>query len=307
MAWRRGKGKADGAAKGPPLEPVDDMPEMLPVITDEGTTSDREAYKRIKKAEADLKRLERKGTRGRRKEEKRLRMIDRRLVHMERSRDVGPLRLVSNLAVFNGIAAAMALLLLWRPDWSLYDPLFFEGDFHWEVATMCFIGAAGICAFLLATNPAVECLDRSRQALWVYLAFGLVAMFSGMLLALVLEGMEAMELDWVLWQWVLVVMAAGSAVVFLAIYLVAHRSDSRWFLTGGYHKVMGSASGILVVSLLLLPFSYLPAEGLMWEVGLSLMVVGWLVMMFPLPALMASAMVEAHGRSVLGLPWWSER
>ena len=307
MAWRREKGKADGAAQGAPHEPVEDLPEMLPVIVDEGTASDREAYKRLKKSEADLKSLEKRSARAQKKEEKRLGMIDRRLARMERSRDVGPLRLVLNLAVLNGIAVAMALLLLWRPDWSLYDPLFFEGDFHWEVASICFIGAAAICAFLLATNPAVEYLDRSRQVLWVYLAFGLVAMFSGMLLAFVLEGMEAMDLDWVLWQRVLLGLAAGSAVPFAAIYLVAHRSDSRWFLIGAYHQVMGSLSAILVVSLLLLPFSYLPAEGLMWEVGLSMMVVGWLVMMFPLPALMASAAVEAHGRSLLGRPWWSER
>jgi hypothetical protein len=307
MAWRRGKGRADGAAQGPPLEPIEDMPEMLPVLVDEGTTSDREAYKQLKKAEADLKKLKKKQTRAEKREEKRLLKIDRDLARRERSRNVGPIRLVLNLAVLNGVAAAMALLLLWRPEWSPYDPLFQEDNFHWWVATICFIGAAGICAYLLSTNPAVEFLDRSRLALWVYMAFGLVAIFSGILLAFVLVGMETIELDWVFWQWVLVILAAGSAVPFVAIYLVAHRSDSRWFLTGAYHLVMGILSAILMVALLLLPFAYLPAEGLMWEVGLSLMVVGWLVMLFPLPALMVSAAVEAQGRSIHGLYWWSER
>ena len=123
----------------------------------------------------------------------------------------------------------------------------------------------------------MEYLDRSRQVLWVYIAFGLCATFSGMLLAFVLEGMEDLDLEWVWWQQVIVIMAGGSALSFVAIYLVGHRGDSRWFLTGTYHKVMGTVSAILVVSLILLPFSYLPAEGLMWEVGLSLMVVGGLM------------------------------
>ena len=68
MAWRRGRGRGEAdAALTPSLEPLDDLPEMLPVITDEGTTSDRDAYKQIKRAEADLKRLEKKKSKAKKK------------------------------------------------------------------------------------------------------------------------------------------------------------------------------------------------------------------------------------------------
>ena len=74
MAWRRGKGRGEAdVTQTPSLEPLDGQVEMLPVIRDEGTTSDREAYKQIKQAEADIKRLERKKASARKKEEKRFR------------------------------------------------------------------------------------------------------------------------------------------------------------------------------------------------------------------------------------------
>jgi hypothetical protein len=62
---------------------------------------------------------------------------------------------------------------------------------------------------------------------------------------------------------------------------------------------MGTLTAVMVVSLVLLPFFYLPYEGLMYEVGSSLMWIGWLIMLFPQPAVAASFVVKYQGTKAL--------
>jgi hypothetical protein len=205
-----------------------------------------------------------------------------------------------NLAVLNGLAAAFMMVAFWKPEWLPFDPVLIEAGAQWEVVTLCYIGAAGISAYLLSTNPAPEHLVRARFSLMVYFALGLIVMFSGLLVGYVLLDMELMGVDWVLWQQVLVYVIAGSAVPMLAIYLVAHRAGSRSFLTSWYHRVMGTLNAILAVSLILLPFFYLPYRGWMAEAGVSLIAVGVLMVLFTIPAMISSYLIEWRGLALLG-------
>jgi len=302
MAWRRGRGRGGAdATQTIPLEPLDDLPEMLPVITDEGTTSDRDAYKQIKRAEADLNRLERKKARAKKIEEKRFRLVDRRLARMDRSKGVGPLRLMINLAVLNGIAAAYVMISFWWPEWQLVPSLLLETDHQWEVVAYCYIGFAGIAAYLLSTNPSPDHLERARNSLMVYFMLGLVAIFAGMLVGFFMADMELMGLDWLVWQWVLVYIVAGSAVPMVVIYLTAHRAGSRSFLTVRYHQAMGTLNAILVVALIILAFVYMAHMGIMEEVGISLVTIGVLMGIFIWPAMVSSWIIEYRGLTMMGL------
>jgi hypothetical protein len=196
MVWRRGKRPKDEAAMPPSLPPPgSDELEILPVLQEEGATKDREAYKRLKRAEADLKRMQKREKRAQKKEELRLRAIDRRIAKIERSRRIGPVRLIVNLVVFNGVAAVFAMLLLWWPDRPLYDPVLVTASVHWEVIIICFVGAAGTSIYLLAQNPSPQHVFKAQFVLGVYFALGLISMFSGILLAHVMEGMEALAVD----------------------------------------------------------------------------------------------------------------
>ncbi|MCK5254362.1 MAG: hypothetical protein KAQ96_15505 [Thermoplasmata archaeon] len=302
MAWRRGRGRGEAdATQTPSLEPLDDLPEMLPVITDEGTTSDRDAYKQIKRAEADLKRLGKKKAKAKKREENLLRQVDRRLARMERSKGLGPLRLMINLAVLNGIAAAYVMISFWWPEWQLVPALLLDTDHQWEVVAFCYIGFAGIAAYLLSTNPSPDHLERARHSLMVYFMLGLVAIFAGMLVGFFMADMELMGLDWLFWQWVFVYIVAGSAVPMVVIYLTAHRAGSRSFLTVRYHQVMGTLNAILVVALIILAFVYMAHTGIMEEVGISLVTIGVLMGIFIWPAMVSSWIIEYRGLTMLGL------
>jgi hypothetical protein len=300
MAWRRGKRPKDEAAMPASLPPPgSDELEILPVLQEEGATKDREAYKRLKRAEADLKRMQKREKRAQKKEELRLRAIDRRIAKIERSRRIGPVRLIVNLVVFNGVAAVFAMLLLWWPDRPLYDPVLVTASVHWEVIIICFVGAAGTSIYLLAQNPSPQHVFKAQFVLGVYFALGLISMFSGILLAHVMEGMEALAVDWEYWIWILLYVVAGSASSIAVLHYSTHLGTSRYFLTGTYHRVMGTLTAVMVVSLVLLPFFYLPFEGLMYEVGSSLMWIGWLIMLFPQPAVAASFVVKYQGTKAL--------
>jgi len=291
MAWRRGKAKAKEASP-PAVAPDLDSSEMLPVLRDEGTTHDREAYKQIKQAEADLKKLEKNKTKAQKKEEKRIRRLDRDIARYAMSRNLGPVQLVVTVAVFNGIAAAMAMLLLWWPDLLPLDRLLAQDNAHLIVIVLCFLASAVASIFLLSRNPSSEYIYRAQYSFGIYFAFGLIGAFTGMLMAYVLVDMGTLDIDWVFWQWIFVYLIAGSSILMVIIYLIVHRAGSRSFLTGAYHQVMGSLNAILVVSLVLLPIFYLPYQGWMYEVGISIMYIGWLLMLFPVPAIAAAIMVK---------------
>lgn len=308
MAWLRGKDKEARVEEGPP--PAPSAPgtqplEMFPDVQDKGTTRDREAYKQIKRAEADLRRLERKEAKARKREERRLRAIDRRLARIEMSRDIGPVMLLANLALLNVIAAVMAVLYLWWPDLPLYDPLFLEGTAHWEIVVLCFVAAALTSTYLLVSNPSPGHLVRAQHALGVYIAIGIIGTFVGLLLAHVLVDMELMELDWERWLWVLIIAATGSAITMTIVHAAGHRAGSRAFLRGPYHRAMGVATVVLAASLVLLPFIYLPYKGWMYEVGVSVYYVSWLLVVFPLPAVVTSILVRVRSEQLARYSLWA--
>ncbi|UCC93164.1 MAG: hypothetical protein JSW25_00350 [Thermoplasmata archaeon] len=301
MAWRRGKGR-DQASSGtttPPAPPPDPI-EELPVLREEGTTKDREAYKQIKKAEADLKRLERKEARARRKEEKRLRQINRNLAKIEKSKDAGPLLLMACLVVFSGLAAAYIMISLWWPEWQLLPPLIIESNHEYEMVGILYIAFSGVAAYLFSDNRSPAYLERARHAMMVYFMLGLSAMFSGMLIGFIVVDLEMVDLEWVFWQTITLYVVLGSGAPLLGLYLYAHRSGSRDFLKASYHNAMAVLSSVLVMSLMVLAFLYMAYEGIMEEVGISLVVIGVLMGIFIWPAMVSSWYIEDLGIRLLG-------
>jgi hypothetical protein len=295
MAWRRSKPGASKKQAQPPSPPVTEeppLPEMLPVLHDEGTTTDREATKRLKTAEADLKRLEKKEQKAIKAEMRRQRAIEKRLARIELSRERHPYTLISFLIATNGIAAAIAVILLLFPEWRLYDPIFYQDSVHWEIIAISFIAGGVGSVLLLAGNPSQEYQDRARMSFYVYFGVGLCLMFSGALVALVLEPLQDWEMDLEMTLTVLFFVAAGSGLTLLVVYYASRSGGSRWFLSGRYHGIMGTMTAVFVVSLILLGLFYLAMEELMLDVGLAMMVVGGITMLFPLPALVASFSIE---------------
>jgi hypothetical protein len=303
MAWLRGKGRTHGKEESPPAVPPgpnDRPPEVLPDARLVGTTQDREAYKQIRRADSRLKRLERQEARARKREERRLRAIDKRLARIEGSMEMRPVTLLVTLSVLNGAAALFVLLYLWWPDLPLYDPFFLPDTAHWEVVAYCFVVAAISTVYLLVSNPSPRHIERAQRALGVYMAVGIIGTFVGLLMAQVLADMELMDIDWELWLWVALIAATGSAVAMTVIYAAGHRRGSRAFLRGPYHQAMGVVTAVLAVSLVFLPFLYLPYKGWMNEVGVSVYYVSWLLVAFPLPALAASVLVRHRSEELAG-------
>ncbi len=301
MAWLRGKGGSkdrDGRPLPPP-PPVDgDIPEMLPVIQEEGTTEDREAYKRIKRAEADLRRLEKREAKARRKEEREARARARRMAAMQRSRDVGPIVLVAFIAVLNTIACIFLVISLWWPEWPPYDPIPLLDSIHWEMIIFCFIAVAVASIVVLERRPSPMYVNRAQHALGTYIGTGIIGTFVGLLIAHVLVDMELMDVDWLFWLQLMTILAFGSSLAMTLMYVIAHRAGSKAFLDPPYTNSMGLTSGILVVSLIVMPFLYLPSTGYMYEVGTSVYYVSWLMVLFPLPALVASFAVKRRSEEL---------
>jgi len=297
MAWRRSKPRVSKEEVQPPSPPVPEgppPPEMLPVLHDEGTTTDREATKRLKTSEADLKRLEKKEQKARKAEMRKQRAIEKRLARIEVSRERHPYTLISFLIATNGIAAAIAVILLLYPDWYLYDPILYPDSVHWEIIAISFIAGGVASVLLLAGNPSQEYQDRARMSLYVYFGVGLCIMFSGALVALVLEPLQDWEMDLEMVLTVLSFVAAGSGLTLVVVYFASRSGGSRWFLSGRYHGIMGTMTAVFVVSLILLGLFYLAREELMLDVGLAMMVVGGLVMLFPLPGLVAVFAIDRY-------------
>ncbi|MCK4971248.1 MAG: hypothetical protein KAS77_11985, partial [Thermoplasmata archaeon] len=297
MAWRRrkpGASKEEVQPQAPPVAQGPPLPEMLPVLDDVGTTTDREATKRLKTAEADLKRLKKKEQKALKTEMRRQRAIEKRLARIEISRERRPYTLISFLITTTGIAAAFAVILLLFPEWRLYDPIFYQDSAHWEVIAISFIAGGVGSVLLLAGNPSSEYQDSARMSFFVYFGVGLCIMFSGALVALVLEPLQDWEMDWELLITVLALVAAGSGLTLLVVHYASRSGGSRWFLSGRYHGVMGTMTAVFVVSLILLGLFYLASEELMLDVGLAMMIVGGLVMLFPLPGLVAVFAIERY-------------
>jgi hypothetical protein len=297
MAWPRGKAKDDKTS--PPASPPQfNGSEMLPDVKDKGTTQDRDASKRIRKADSDLKKLERKGAKVLKREEKELRKLDRAIARYQRSRNLAPYQLVVTVAICNGVAAAMMMLKLWWPELLPLDAVLPQENAHFTIILICFLVSTVVSFFLLSRNPSPEYLFRAQYSLGMYFAYGLMGAFSGMLLAYVMVDIETLHIDWVFWQWIFVYLIAGSAISMVVIRLIAHRTGSRSFLSGTYHKVMGSLSVILAISLVLLPIFYLPHRGWMYDAGISVMYVGWFIMLFPVPAITAAIQVKLQAAAL---------
>ena len=297
MAWRNKKADRSGEAAQPPVPPVEEgppSPEYLPVLHDEGTTTDREATKRLKNAEADLRRLEKKERKARKAEIKRQRAIEKRLARIELSKERRPYTLISFLITTNGIAAAFAVILLLYPDWSLYDPIFYADSAHWEMIAVSLIAGGIGSVLLLAGNPSQEYQDRARMSFYIYFGAGLCIMFTGALVALVLEPLLDWEMDWDLVLMVLALVSAGAGITLLVVYYASRSGGSRWFLSARYHQVMGVMTAVLVIGLIMLGLFFLASEDMMFDVGLAMMVVGGLTMLFPLPVLVASFSIERY-------------
>jgi hypothetical protein len=297
MAWRRIKPRASKEQVQPPSPPVPEEPpppEMLPVLHDVGTTTDRESTKRLKTAEADIKHLNKKEQKAIKAEMRRQRSIEKRLARIELSRERHPYTLISFIIATNGIAAAFAVILLLFPDWRLYDPIFYQDSAHWEVIAISFIAGGVASVLLIAGNPSQEYQDRARMSLFVYFGVGLCIMFSGALVALVLEPLQDWEMDWEFMVTVLALVAAGSGLTLLVVYYASRSGGSRWFLSGKYHGIMGTMTAVFVVTLILLGLFYMAWKDLMFDIGLAMMVVGGLVMLFPLPGLVTVFGLERY-------------
>jgi hypothetical protein len=268
---------------------------MLPVLTDEGTTKEREASKRLKTAEADLKRLKRREARAKKMEEKRRQ--DRRRI--ERSEDLGPAAFILAIAVLNGIAAFLIVMYVWFPEWGVPDVIEALESPHWEYVAICFLASGIIAIWLLRMHRrSTTYLHRTQMALGAYVATGIIGTFCGLLIGFILVDMETLDVDWMFWVWVFLYLAVGSALAMLVVYLVAHRRGSRSFLTPAYHKVQGVLSAVLAVSLILLPFLYLPYRGWMHEVGWTVYLVSLVVMVFPLPAVAVTIAVKGYSQQL---------
>jgi hypothetical protein len=153
---------------------------------------------------------------------------------------------------------------------------------------------------MLSDNRSPEYLEKARHAMMVYFMLGIIAIFVGMLVGFIIMDMELMDIDWMFWQWAFVYVVAGSAIPMAVIYLVAHRSGSRSFLTVGYHQAMGVLNAILVVALILLAFLFIAHRGIMEEVGISLIAIGALMGIFIWPAMVSSWYIEDLGVRLMG-------
>lgn len=295
MAWRR-KGGDTGEARAPPpqVSPAGGLPPLtdLPRGPDVGTTTERDATKRLRRAEADLKRLERREARAKRAQARRERAIERRLSRIQLSKERQPISLVALLLVTNGIAIAFAIVLLLFPEWPLYEPILYTDSAHWEVIVICLVAGSMGSSLLLAGNPADEYQDRARRSLYVYFGTALTITFSGALVALVLTPIQDMDRDWGQVLLALVVISAVAALAMVGIYLTAHSMGPGAYLGGRYHAAMGVLTALIVVSLLLLGLFFIASEDVMVDVGLAMMVAGGLGMLFPLTCLVASFAVE---------------
>lgn len=294
LAWLRGKDREPGPTGQPPTAPRAPRREaalQLPVLTEEGITSERDASKRLRRAEADIRRLERREAKARKQRERELRGTDRRLARRERSKHVGPARMMATLTTLNGVAVAIIMLFLWWPDQPLYDPVLYRSNVHYEVVIWCFVASSVVGLLLLSRNPSADHQDRARSSLQLYFSLGLISVFSGLLLTHVLEQMELMAVDWLLWTRVLLFILAGSGSSMAVIYAAARWGRSRSFLSAGYHWAMGTLTTVLAVALVLLPFMLLPHLGWMYEVGTSLTWAGWLMMAFAAPLLAGTFVV----------------
>lgn len=307
MAWPRSKGRRDAGNGQPPPPPRDPRTQaalQLPVLTEDGTYGEREAQRRLRRAEADIRRLERREARQRKGRVKDLRAADRRLARRERSKRVGPLSMVALLSVLTGVAVAVIMLSLWWPDQPLYDPVLYRSSVHHEVVIWCFAASTAAGLVILSRNPSPEYQDRARSSLQVYFSIGLISVFSGLLLAHVLEGIEPEGVDWEAAIWVLLYVLAASAGSTAAVYAAGRLAGNRAFLSGRYQLAMGALTAVFLVGLVLLPFLYLPYMGWMLEAGTSLIWAGLLMMAFSAPLLLGTLLVEWQAaRHLSGAPY----
>jgi MFS family permease len=268
------------------------QPAELPDTKREAAQQEREAKRKLKQAEADLDRARKREARVERAIDRREMAGDRKLASIERSRTRRTSPLVLALTIPHGIAAAMAIIHLLEFELSLYEPLLYKPSAHWEVVAFCYLGSVIASMALVATSPSSEYQTRARRALQVYFSLGLLMTMIGLLVAGILWPMEGMELDWwpLIWTSLIIVTAAGILVP--VAYHFAHYKDSRWHLTSSYHWTMGSLAAVLVVTLFLLPMFFLAQQEWMVEVGLAVLMTGSLGMLFTLPALVGTFVVD---------------
>ena len=301
MAWKgepkAKKGKGHKAKEKPELEApfvpgTAPPPTGLPDAERETVRQEREAKRRLKQAEADLERVKRREARVERGIDRRERAGDRKLASIERSRTRRTSPLVLALTIPHGIATAMAIIHLLELELKLYEPLLYKPSAHWEVVAFCYLGSVIASMALVATSPSSEYQTRARRALQVYFSLGLVITMIGLLLAGILTPMEDMDLDWWFLIWASLIIIAAVVISMPIAYHFAHYRISRWHLTSSYHRTMGTLAAILVVALFLLPMFYLAKQEWMVEVGLAMVMAGSLGMLFPLPALVGTFVVD---------------
>ncbi len=305
MAWFRGKAREDGPDGQPPPSPRPHRTQAaleLPVLTEEGTTAGREAQRRLRRAEADIRRLDRQQARARKVREREVRATDRRLARRERSKRVGPARMLATLTVLNGLAVAVMMMMLWWPDQPLYDPVLYRSSVHYEVVIWCFVASTVACLVILSMNPSSEHQERARSSLQVYFSLGLISVFCGLLLAHVLEGIVPEGVDWESGIWLLVYLLAGSGASLVVVHIAARLGGARALLSPGYHWAMGVLTAVFVIALVLLPFLFLPHMGWMLEAGTSMIWAGLLMMTFSAPLLLGTLVVEWGATRRLSVP-----
>jgi hypothetical protein len=292
---RKRRNKKKVALEPVKTEPGPQLPIALPDLPGPGTTVEREARKRLRKADSDLRRLEQRKKKAIRARERKERALDRRIARIDRSKRRPTTSLVALIGALHGIAAAMVVLPLYWPQYELYDSYLFTSSPHWEVAAVC-VAAAGFGGLALVwSSPSRDYLERARFTLSSYLKLVIIITIVGALVAHILEPMEGFGVDWPYVMLLLVIIAAGAGVPLPLLHFTSHWGGSRFHLSGTYHWVMGTLSVILVSTLVLLPIFFIAQRGWMFEIGLAMTVVGFLGMLFPVPSLLGTFVIGGTG------------
>jgi hypothetical protein len=290
------KEKKKAKAEQPPAAATPEVPVVaIPdkkALAKAEKVAKRDADKQLKMAEADLARLKRKEATAKKREARRMRALDRDIERIERSMKRTARPIVALLAVLNGLAATLAIIHLWWPDYHIYDAVLYRPSEHWELVGFFFIGSSAGSVAFLTRSPTVDYQRRSRYALLLYLAVALVVTLLGILLAVGLEPLQSLEVDFLPAMKVLVVILAVVGIPIPILSLIARSGRVKIIFRIGYHRVMAVLTTVAVVTMVLLPILALAHYELFTEVGLTMTVSGGLGMLFPLPAILGTILAE---------------
>ncbi len=269
--------------------------------------------RRLKGAEADLRRLERKERRSERRISARDRTVDRRLHRMEAARRWPVWPLVAVVIALNAVASGLAVSHMFWPDGWLGGGVLLHQAGQWEFVAYLFITCAVVSAAFIAYQPLVDLHRHLRLAMSWYVSLAIIATVFGMLMATLLRPVEDLEVDHVAVAWTLAGVAMAATAAAVALYVLSGLRGSRLPATRSYHIAMGALVTVIACALVVLSIVVVPAvdtahdEGLdqsepgptpgewnltMTNAGLGLAIAGAVGVLFALPALAGAMAAE---------------